>query len=314
MSSHTIAARRQPSPPTSVSGGIRVENLVKDFGRKSVLRGVSLDFAPGRVHGVLGANGVGKTTLMSVICNHVFRTSGTVLVDGLDPRENAPVLERTCFVHEDQKFHDDDTPASLLRILPRFYPGWDAGFAGHLASRFRLPMGTRTVKLSRGQRSALGIVIGLSSRAPYTFLDEPYLGLDPAARTLFYEEFAGDIAEHPRTVILSTHLVDEVADLLERVVLLEEGRVTLDADVDRARESAFVLRGLDSVVHHLVGNRRVLRSHRLGNIVSLVVDGTAHAADRQRAEELNVSVEPLTLQELVAAHGMRGADETESSL
>ena len=272
------------------------------------------DFAPDRVHGLLGANGVGKTTLMSVILHHTFRSSGEVLIDGEDPRENARLLERTCFVHEDQKFHDDDTPASLLRILPTFYPAWDTELAERLASRFKLPMSTRTTKLSRGQRSALAIVISLAARAPYTFMDEPYLGLDPGHRALFYEEFARALAEHPRTVILSTHLIDEVSDLLENVVMIEDGRVTVDADIDDARDSAFVLRGLEPVVRDVVGARRILREHRLGNILSVTVDGTATAEDRRRADAANVSVEPVTLQELVAARGMRGADDAEMSV
>ncbi|NDO78561.1 ATP-binding cassette domain-containing protein [Kocuria indica] len=273
-----------------------------------------MDFAPDRVHGLLGANGVGKTTLMSVILGHKFRSSGEVLIDGEDPRENARLLERTCFIHEDQKFHDDDTPASLLRILPTFYPAWDTELAERLASRFKLPMSTRTTKLSRGQRSALAIVISLAARAPYTFMDEPYLGLDPGHRALFYEEFARALAEHPRTVILSTHLIDEVSDLLENVVMIEDGRVTVDADIDDARDSAFVLRGLEPVVRDVVGARRVLREHRLGNILSVTVDGTATAEDRRRADAANVSVEPVTLQELVAARGMRGADDAEMSV
>ncbi|QBJ22720.1 ABC transporter ATP-binding protein [Kocuria marina subsp. indica] len=273
-----------------------------------------MDFAPDRVHGLLGANGVGKTTLMSVILNHTFRSSGEVLIDGEDPRENARLLERTCFVHEDQKFHDDDTPASLLRILPTFYPAWDTDLAERLAPRFKLPMSTRTTKLSRGQRSALAIVISLAARAPYTFMDEPYLGLDPGHRALFYEEFARAMAEHPRTVILSTHLIDEVSDLLENVVMIEDGRVTVDADIDDARDSAFVLRGLEPVVRDVVGARRVLREYRLGNILSVTVDGTATAEDRRRADAANVSLEPVTLQELVAARGMRGTDDAEMSV
>jgi len=288
--------------------------LNKSFGKKHVLRDITVDFAPDRVHGLLGANGVGKTTLMSVILNHTFRNSGEVLIDGEDPRENARLLERTCFVHEDQKFHDDDTPASLLRILPTFYPTWDTDLAERLASRFKLPMSTRTSKLSRGQRSALAIVISLAARAPYTFMDEPYLGLDPGHRALFYEESARAMAEHPRTVILSTHLIDEVSDLLENVVMIEDGRVTVDADIDDARDSAFVLRGLEPVVRDVVGARRVLREHRLGNILSVTVDGTATAEDRRRADAANVSVEPVTLQELVAARGMRGIDDAEMSV
>ena len=289
--------------------GIRIRNLNKSFGKKHVLRDITVDFAPGRVHGLLGANGVGKTTLMSVILDHKFRSSGEVLIDGEDPRENARLLERTCFIHEDQKFHDDDTPASLLRILPTFYPAWDTELAERLASRFKLPMSTRTTKLSRGQRSALAIVISLAARAPYTFMDEPYLGLDPGHRALFYEEFARALAEHPRTVILSTHLIDEVSDLLENVVMIEDGRVTVDADIDDAMDRAFVLRGLEPVVRDVVGTRRVLREHRLGNILSVTVDGTATAEDRRRAEAANISVEPVTLQELVAARGMRGTDD-----
>ena len=294
--------------------GIRIRNLNKSFGKKHVLKDITVDFEPDRVHGLLGANGVGKTTLMSVILNHKFRTSGEILIDGQDPRENAKILERTCFIHEDQKFHDDDTPSSLLRILPTFYPNWDAELAERLASRFHLPMSTRAVKLSRGQRSALVIVIALSARAPYTFMDEPYLGLDPGHRALFYEEFARAMADHPRTVILSTHLIDEVSNLLENVVMLEDGRVTVDADIDQARDSAFVLRGLEPVVRELVDGRRILREHRLGNILSVTVDGTATDDDHHRAREANISVEPVTLQELVAARGLRGSDNAEMSL
>ncbi|MDN5699764.1 MAG: ABC transporter ATP-binding protein [Kocuria sp.] len=315
MSSQALQAdHRTGAPWDTGQQGIQIRNLNKSFGKKHVLKDITVDFAPNRVHGLLGANGVGKTTLMAVILNHKFRSSGEVLIDGEDPRENAKVLERTCFIHEDQKFHDDDTPTSLLRILPRFYPEWDAALAERLASRFRLPMGTRTVKLSRGQRSALAIVIGLASRAPYTFMDEPYLGLDPAHRSLFYEEFAREIAEHPRTVILSTHLIDEVSDLLENVVMLEDGQVTLNADIDHARDSAFVLRGLEPVVRELVGERQVFREHRLGNILSVTVDGSATDDDHRRAAQSNVSVEPVTLQELVAARGMRGMDNAEMSL
>ena len=305
---------RESAPGQASGQGIRIRNLNKSFGKKHVLRDITVDFAPDRVHGLLGANGVGKTTLMSVILNHTFRSSGEVLIDGEDPRENARLLERTCFIHEDQKFHDDDTPASLLRILPTFYPTWDTGLAQRLASRFKLPMSTRTTKLSRGQRSALAIVISLAARAPYTFMDEPYLGLDPGHRALFYEEFARAMAEHPRTVILSTHLIDEVSDLLENVVMIEDGRVTVDADIDDARDSAFVLRGLEPVVRDVVGARRVLREYRLGNILSVTVDGTATAEDRRRADAANVSLEPVTLQELVAARGMRGTDDAEMSV
>src|SRR6201746_2103618 len=101
-----------------------------------------------------------------------------------------------------------------------------------MLSDFRLPTNRRIKKLSRGQLSAVGVIVGLASRAPLTFFDEPYLGLDAVARQLFYDRLLADYAEHPRTVVLSTHLIDEISNLLENVLVLDHGRLTLDAPAD----------------------------------------------------------------------------------
>jgi hypothetical protein len=125
------------------------------------------------------------------------------------------------FVREDQRYPDYGSwPAfqvrHALRAASWFYPNWDADLAAALVADFGLPLGRRVAKLSRGMRSALGIVIGLAARAEVTLFDEPYAGLDPVARKLFYDRMLADYAEHPRTVLLSTHLIDEAAGLMER--------------------------------------------------------------------------------------------------
>lgn len=109
-------------------------------------------------------------------------------------------------------------------------------------------------------RSAVGIVIGLAARAELTLLDEPYAGLDAVARELFYDRLLADFTEHPRTIVLSTHLVDEAADLLEHVVLLDHGRVVLDAPADDVRGTAMTVSGPAAAVQEFVAGRPVWHS------------------------------------------------------
>jgi ABC-2 type transport system ATP-binding protein len=293
-----------PSGGTLTDPGIHVRALHKAYGHLEVISDLDLDLAPGRIYGLLGPNGAGKTTLMSVICNHTFRTSGTVRIDGEDTAENATVLGRTCFIREDQAYNDAFSVAAILATLPAFYPDWDAELAQRLVARFRLPAERRARKLSRGQKSALAIVISLASRAPYTFLDEPYLGLDPTAREIFYSELMADFGAHPRTIVMSTHLIDEAADLMEEVVVLHQGSVVLQAEVEDARRSAYVARGIAEDVREFVAGREVIAERSLGRILSTTVRGELTPLDEQRAARSRISLEPASLQDLIAALGI----------
>jgi len=279
----------------AAADGITIAGLSKSYGRTEILHGIDLHLPPDRIYGLLGSNGVGKTTLMSIISNHIFPSSGQVLA------ENAAVLERTCFIHEDQRWNDDFTLDILLRVAPGFFTRWSDRTAGELVEKFRLPHRTKLKKMSRGQRSALAITISLASRAPYTFLDEPYLGLDPAARSIFYAALLEEIAELPRSVIMSTHLIDEAASLMEDVVLMRNGRVEMHADVDAITSEAFIVRGRQADVARLIGDLEVLSRRSMGSIASVMVRGRHNGDLRHRAEELHVSIEPAGLQELVGA-------------
>ena len=146
---------------------------------------------------------------------------------GASPAENEHVLRRMVFVREDQAYPDFKV-RHALRAASWFYPNWNAELADAPARRLRPAAGRAIKKLSRGMRSALGIVIGLAARAEVTLFDEPYAGLDAVARQIFYDRLLADYAEHPRTILLSTHLIDEAAGLLERVVVIDRGRIVLD--------------------------------------------------------------------------------------
>ncbi len=185
----------------------------------------------------------------------------------------------------------------MLRIAGRLYPAWDHELARELIAEFRLPEKRAIKKLSRGQLSAVGIIVGLASRAPLTFFDEPYLGLDAVARRQFFDHLLVDFSTHPRTVILSTHHIDEVSDLLEHVVLLDEGRVAISAESEKLQNAAIEVSGrLDEVTAFLAG-ADVLHVQEIGSLASAVVHAEPGSADRARAAGLQVA--PVSLQNYI---------------
>jgi ABC-2 type transport system ATP-binding protein len=145
--------------------------------------------------------------------------------------------------------------------------------------------------------SALGIVVGLASQAPLTLFDEPYLGLDPVARQLFYDRLLRDYAERPRTIVLSTHLIDEVSDLIEHVLLIERGRIAVDDDAERLRGRAVTVSGAGEAVDEFTADRQRLHSERILGQSRVTV--LSRATDAERARALGLQLEPLTLQQLV---------------
>src|SRR5690349_19313979 len=180
------------------------------------------------------------------------------------------------------------------------FPNWDDELARSLLRDFDLPEKRPVKKLSRGMNSAVGIVMGLASRAPLTLFDEPYLGLDAVARQLFYDRLIADYAEHPRTIVLSTHLIEEIAPLLEHVLLLDHGRVLLDADAESLRDSAVTVTGPGDEVSAFARQHELLHTDSLGGYSRAVVR-TRGAADRRAAASSGLTVEPANLQQLVVA-------------
>ena len=260
---------------------------------------VSLAFEENTIYGLLGRNGAGKTTLMSILTAQNFATSGTARVFGADPYENAGVLQRICFVRESQKYPEDALPTHAFRMASLFFPNWDQGFADELVAAFELPLKTRIKKLSRGQLSAVGVIIGLASRAEITFFDEPYLGLDAVARQLFYDRLIEDYAEHPRTVILSSHLIDEVSNLIERVVVIDGGRILLDEETDAVRSRAATIVGDAAAVEAFAAGREVIHRESLGHVTSVTVLGELTAADRAALQASGLDLAPVSLQQLI---------------
>ncbi|MEV7768356.1 ABC transporter ATP-binding protein [Microbacterium sp. NPDC086615] len=278
---------------------IEATGLTKRYRGGLALNDVSFRIEKDSIYGLLGRNGAGKTTLMSILTAQNFASSGQARVFGEDPYENPRVLSRMCFVRESQKYPDDAQPAHAFRAARLFFPDWDQAFADRLVEEFQLPLKRTIKKLSRGQLSAVGVIIGLASRSEITFFDEPYLGLDAVARQIFYDRLLEDYAEHPRTIILSSHLIDEVANLLEKVIVLDGGRIVMDEDTDAVRHSAVTIVGDSIAVDAFCLGREVIHRESLGGVASVTVVGELTPADRRALVEARLEVAPVSLQQLI---------------
>jgi ABC-2 type transport system ATP-binding protein len=280
------------TPAISVSG------LTRRYPDQVALADVHLTIGTGAITGLLGRNGAGKTTLLRILAGQEFPSSGSVRVLGSAPAENEKVLRRLVLVREDQVY-PDFTVSQVLRAASFCYPNWAAGLASALLNDFGLRPGKAVNGLSRGQRSALGITVGLAARAEVTLLDEPHAGLDAVARQIFYDRLLADYADFPRTVLLSTHLIDEAAALFENVVVLDRGRVALDTAADGLRGMATAVSGPVLAVDSFTEGRPVWERRGLGSQASVVIVGQISKADRERARSLGLDLAPLSLQQLV---------------
>ncbi len=285
-----------------MSAVVEVRQLTKSYGRVVAVDHVSFSIEANKIYGLLGRNGAGKTTVMRLITAQVFGYGGDVKVFGEAPYENARVLSQICFVKDNQKYPNTYRVIDVFEQAAWFFPLWDRDYAFTLANAFHLPLNRRMRALSTGMRSAVGATVGLASRAPLTIFDEPYLGLDAVARGLFYDRLLEDYAERPRTIIVSTHLIDEVSQLLERILVMDQGKLILDEDAEALRGRAFTVVGPAASVGAFAAGKEILAREPLGGLASATVvsgAGSEDTSDRRQAESLGLEIAPVSLQQLI---------------
>ncbi|WP_111719765.1 ABC transporter ATP-binding protein [Homoserinimonas sp. OAct 916] len=281
-----------------------IQQVTRSFGRTAAVDNVSFQVPENSIVGLLGRNGAGKTTLMSMLAGQDRPDTGTVTVLGDKVFERANTLSGISYVRDNQRYPDNYMLHHVLRIAPAFKPNWSRELADELVDGFRIPAKTKITKMSRGQLSSVAIVLSLASRAPITLLDEPYLGLDVTGRALFHRVLLDDYQTHPRTIVLSTHLIEESAALLDRVVIMDKGRIVVDDETENARDGAFVASGQTDAVGRLLVNHRILETHTVGALASVTAAGTLDDTLRQSARVAGVQLARASLQELVSAYGV----------
>jgi ABC-2 type transport system ATP-binding protein len=215
---------------------VDVNDLSRSFEHKAALDGVSFRATAGQVYGLVGSNGAGKTTLLKHLLGLLRATSGSVHVFGLDPvRDPVGVLSRVGYLSEERELPDWMRIDELMRYTQAYHPTWDASYARELLDTFALDPAKKIKDLSKGMRAQAGLIAAVAYRPELLILDEPSSGLDAVVRRDILDAIVRAVADDGRTVIFSSHLLDEVERMSDHVTLMHQGRVTLSGVLDDVR-------------------------------------------------------------------------------
>ena len=215
---------------------IAVHGLTCRFGKKTALDGIGFEVHAGRVFGLVGENGAGKTTLMKHLLGSLTPQQGSVRVLGIEPtRDPAGLLAKIGFLSEDRDLPRWMRVRELMRYTQAFYPDWDDAYAERMREQFRLDANAKVRNLSRGELAKTGLLVALAHRPPVLLLDEPSSGLDAVARREILAVVVRSVAEEGRTVVFSSHLLDEVERVADDVAMVHEGRLKVLMSMDEIK-------------------------------------------------------------------------------
>ena len=277
---------------------IEIKNISKAYGKTVALKNVSATIADGKISGFLGRNGAGKTTLLNILTNRIFAGQGQVLVDGEPAVENDLAQAKIFYMTEKTLYPKEMRVRDVFQLTRGFYPLFDLDYARSLADRFKLETGKKIGGLSTGYLSIFKLVLTLASNAPVILFDEPVLGLDANHRDLFYKELVAHYNASPKTVILSTHLIEEAAALLEEVIILKEGQVLLSQPVEEVLQLAYTVSGSQEDVDRYAAGKNVIREEALGRFKAATIYQKRNGTDQEALAKLGLDLTPARLQEL----------------
>lgn len=279
------------------------KDLRKQYKDTEALKGVNLELEKGKIYGLIGRNGAGKTTLLSLISGQNYRTSGEVTIDGIPVWENQEALDKLCFSRElnpmtgnganNMKVKDYIQAASI------YLPNYDKEMSNQLIKEFGLDVKKRISKLSKGMMSMVTIIVALASKAEYTFLDEPVAGLDIVAREKFYRILIDEFNESGRTFVVSTHIIEEAADVFEEVVIIDRGNLLLKENTEELIERTVHISGKEEDITALCEGKKVYRMEKVGRSkgATLMLDKN----EELNTEGKDVSVQAMNLQQVFVA-------------
>jgi len=277
---------------------IEIKNVSKYFGDTRALKDVTLALEPNKIYGLLGRNGAGKTTLIKIITNKIFPTAGEALIDGETVVENDRAQAKIFSMTEKNVHPSDMIVKNGFRWACEFYSGFDLEYARTLARKFQLDTGKKIKQLSSGYDSVFKSILTLASGAPVIIFDEPVLGMDAAHRELFYRELIELHIRQPKTVIISTHLIDEVVNVLEDVIIIKNGEIVLFQPVTDVLQLGYSVSGDSAGVDQYIRGKNVIHEEKLGKYKMATIYQEHDKADKDMVHKYGLEVVPARLQEL----------------
>ncbi len=270
---------------------IQVKGLRKKYFNKEAVKGVDFTIEPEGIIGLLGRNGAGKSTVLNMIARRIEKTSGDITLDGVDLHKTANAMHEVYLSSSDNWFPREYKFKDLLTIYKETYPEFDMEFAEDLIRVFDVNVKEKYSKASTGYKSIMKIILALANPSEYIFLDEPVLGLDANHRQLFNKKLLEAYARRPRTFVIATHLIEEVASILEKVIVIKDGVVTEEVLVEDVLRKGYVVSGASPLVQEYVADKKILETEQIGNLTRCVVMGPKGEA------QPGLEFSPLTLQD-----------------
>ncbi|MBL7576299.1 ABC-2 type transport system ATP-binding protein [Peptoniphilus asaccharolyticus DSM 20463] len=279
---------------------LSVYNLNKKYGSNIVLDNINFEIESGKIYGLLGRNGVGKTTLLKIMSNQIISYTGEVKLDSEIIKENQAATEQILFVSE---FMIPDSMKSekiknVLSAVSALLPNWNEKYKDELLADFKLNPKTTLKKLSKGNRNLLSLIIGLASGAKYTLYDEPSVGLDANNRYKFYQHLMKSMEDSKRTAIISTHIIDEAENIFEDVIILEDSKVMLNDDISNIQEKALSITGPKGEVLRILDGKNIISEENIGALCIISVFDNISTDERQRLKNAGAEITNLPLQKL----------------
>ena len=279
---------------------IECKQVFKAFGENKVLRDVTFSIESGKIYALLGRNGAGKTTLMNCLCTLFIQDSGEIRLLEEVNYENEKVLSEICFMSDFIAEFEIKKVKQILKYASCFYERWDTALMEKLLNFFEIDRKQLYSALSKGKKTLVSIIIGLCSGCKIVLFDEIYSGLDAVARQQFYKILLEEQEKNPRTFIVSTHLIEEMTEVFDGVVIMDEGRILLNEEMEEIYEKSIKCVGRTEKVECFKG-KNLLYQKNMGTISEFDFYDTFTEAEQRELTEEGFSFQSLSLQELFIA-------------
>lgn len=271
------------------------EGLVKKYGQSKALNDLSIQISENKITGLIGRNGAGKTTLLKIIAGFQKQTSGEIKVFNEHPYNSLFASANSILVDDQMAFPIALNLGEVLEAAAKFYPKWDQGLAKKLFDYFSFRNNQRHSELSKGMKSTFNMIVGLASRCSLTMFDEPTTGMDASVRKDFYRALLKDYIANPRTIIISSHHLEEMEDLLEDILLLKNGQKILHLSVSDLKEYAIGVKGKASALMEWLDDKEVLYKKEVGtSIIYAVIINTYSEKINQDAKRIGFELSPVS--------------------
>lgn len=281
-----------------MSYNIEANNLSLKYKKFEALKNVTFKLDGEKIYGLLGRNGAGKTSLLTLLSAFRKPTSGTLNVSGEDPFENADIIQNISFHYEKNYTEETATVKKMLKDVRNYRENFDSEYALRLVEIFELPLDKPVNKLSKGKQSAFEVTMGLAARCPITIFDESYLSMDAPTRVKFYNEVLVEQSKEPRIFILSTHLVSEMDYLFDEVLILHEGKLLVHDEYETLVSKGTTVTGPAEKVDEFVKGMKVLNQQRLGSTKAVMIYIENNRDLAAKAKSTGLEVGPISLQDL----------------